>query len=431
MSTFLTSTGDWLPWALIMGVLALVSAIFSSSETALFYLSRDELKRMQVGSLAERAAARLMRDPDRLLSALLFWNLVINLMYFAVSLIAARRLMAAGRPQSAATLSLVGFFLLILVGEVAPKALAVQFRRPIATLTSYFTTASVRLLDPILPFFATTTAALRRMIWPNLKQEPYLEVDDLERAVESTESGTELAHIEQQILARILEFSDMSAEEIMRPRGTYHVWQIPVHLEDLKSRGSIPEVLLIALHDRDNVTHALMLYDLDSLPEKHLEKVADPVVYIPWCATVADTLSRLRSNMVSVACVVNEYGETIGVVTEDDILDSLFNPQSSRSRRLLEREPITVDSQGRTICEGLTTLRYLASHLDIDYEVETDSPVTVTALFQDQLERFPVVGDQCDWEGYQLTVVRAGKPGEPIQVSVTPLAQTPSDHPNQ
>lgn len=430
MSTFLTSAGDWLPWALIMSALALLSAIYSASETALFYLSREELRRMQVGSLAERAAAKLMRDPDRLLSALLFWNLVVNLMYFTVSLIAARRLIAAGQTQTAATLSLVGFFLLILVGEVGPKVLAVQFSRPIATFTSYFTTISIRLLDPILPFFAMTTAALRRMIWPHLKQEPYLEVDDIERAVESTEPETELAQIEQQILARILEFSDMSAEEIMRPRGTYHVWQIPVHLDDLKSRGTIPEVLLIALNDRDNVTSALMLYDLNSLPEKNLEKVADPVVYVPWCATVADTLSRLRTNVVSVASVVNEYGETIGVVTEDDILDSLFNPLSSRSRRLLEREPVTLDTSGRTICEGLTTLRYLASHLDIDYEVETDSPVTVTALFQDQLERFPEVGDQCDWEGYQLTVVQAGKPGQPIQVSVTPLSTAPSDEAN-
>src|SRR5690606_21059206 len=173
----------------------------------------------------------------------------------------------SGHPSLAATLSVAGFFLLILFGEVAPKSLAVAFRRQLSIFASRPLAVAGRILDPVLPFFAATTGALRRMLWPQLKLEPYLELDDIERAVETSELGVEILQLEQQILGRILELSDMTAEELMRPRGTYHVWQPPVHLSDLKARGTIPEIMLFSGEDRDSVTHALLLYDLNALPE--------------------------------------------------------------------------------------------------------------------------------------------------------------------
>lgn len=427
MNALIESAGVWLPGTAVLVVLIVVSAFFSAAETALFYLSRDELRRMQTGTPSERLVAALMRDPDRLLSVVLFWNLVTNLLYFAVSLVLARRLVSSGQPSLAATMSIIGFFALIFFGEVAPKSLAVNLRLSIATLSSRPVFIAARMLDPVLPFFAMTTRALRRVFWPKLKQEPYLQVDDIERAVETSQQGVEIAQLEQQILTRILELSDMTVEEVMRPRGTYHVWQRPVHLSELKSRGTIPEVMLIAGTDRENVTQALMLYDFNALPEQNLETVAEQVIYVPWCATVAETLSRLRTESISVAIVVSEYGETVGVITEDDILDTLLNPLSSRSRRLLEREPITIDAAGRMIVDGLTTLRYLASRLDVDYHVEDDSPVTIVALLHDELERFPEIGDQCTWEGYRMEVVQVGEPGDPVQVSLEKLPPTAED----
>ncbi|WP_437185994.1 CNNM domain-containing protein [Planctomicrobium sp. SH668] len=426
MMEILESIPAWLPAALLMSVLIILSGLPSACETALFYLSREELRRMQTGGPAERQVAVLMRDPDRMLSVLLFLNLFINLVYFAVSLIAARRLVMTGHASAAATLALIGFFGLIFFGEVAPKNLAVKYRRVIAIWSSGPLTVAQKILGPILPVLKAITLAMRRVFFPNLKQEPYLEVEDIERAVETSELGVEIALLEQEMLGRILEISDMTVEEIMRPRGSYHVWQPPVSLVDLKARGTIPEVMLFAGEDGDNVSKALMLYDLDSLPARNLESVADQVIYVPWSATVADALALLRAGTVSVAVVVNEYGETVGIVTEDDVLDSMFNPASSRGRRMLEREPVVIHTNGLVIADGLATLRYLAERLDIKFENKDDSPVTIVALLYEELERFPVIGDQCVWEQYQLNVIKAGEPGDPLQVSLTkiPVAES-------
>jgi Mg2+/Co2+ transporter CorB len=414
-----------------MALLIAASAFFSASETALFYLSREELRRMQSGNAGERLVASLMRNPDRLLTVVLFWNLVVNLMYFAVNLVLVRQLVHNGQPAAAGMLSLAGLVLLIFFGEVGPKSVAVVLRRRIAILTGLPLSLAARALDPVLPALSALTRALQRMLWPNLKQEPYLEVDDIERAVENSELGVELVKLEQQILGRILELSDMTAEELMRPRGTYRVWQAPIHLSDLRAQEGIPEFVLIAGEDRDTVTRALTLYDMTSLPEQDLDQVAEAVIYVPWCATVSDTLAQLRHNLVSIASVVNEYGETVGIISEDDILDTLFNPQSNRGKRLLEREPVVVGPDGRLIADGLTTLRYLANWLDLDYDVGEDDAVTVSALINDQLERFPRIGDICQWQGHRLKVIRAGEPGDPIEVSVQkiPVAGTEGESP--
>ncbi|WP_437204775.1 CNNM domain-containing protein [Planctomicrobium sp. SH664] len=421
MSEFLATASIWLPGVLAMLALVGASGFFSASETALFYLSREELRRMQSGHASERLAASLMRDPDRLLTVVLFWNLIVNLTYFAVNLVTAKHLIAAQQSTAAVVIGLVGVAGLILLGEVGPKSLAVLYPRPIAVVASVPLVIASRLLDPVLPLFRGITTALRRAMAPNLVPEPYLQIEDIERAIETSELGGEMVRLEQLLLSRLLELSDMTARELMRPRGTYPVWQSPVHLEHLRQRGLIPELLLICGADRDTIEKALPLYELSQLPQRNLEAIADNVIYVPWCETVASTLATLRRELVSVACVVNEYGETIGILTEEDILDTVLNPTSNRAQRLLEREPVVFAPDGRIIAHGLASLRNLASRLDLDYEVKEDSPVTITALLHDELARFPQVGDTCEWQGYRVRVTHAGEPGDPLEVELTRL----------
>ena len=76
------------PWLIAMVILICFSAFFSASEAALFYLRAPERRRLKDGSPTEQIAAALLSEPDRLLTAVLFWNLVINVAYFAISSIA-------------------------------------------------------------------------------------------------------------------------------------------------------------------------------------------------------------------------------------------------------------------------------------------------------------------------------------------------------
>ena len=141
---------SWFPAILAMVGLVLASGFFSSSETALFYLSRDDLRAFRVGPRRQRLVAGLLANPDRLLTAVLFWNLLINLTYFALSIALAREVSSRNPqdfPGGAATviplLSLLG---IILFGEVLPKSLAVVFRRRLATWLAWPLAIAVRII---------------------------------------------------------------------------------------------------------------------------------------------------------------------------------------------------------------------------------------------------------------------------------------------
>ena len=84
------------PWLVAMVVLIACSAFFSASETALFSLRERDRRRLKKGGRSSRTAAALLKEPERLLSAVLFWNLTVNMAYFAVASIVGFQILILG-----------------------------------------------------------------------------------------------------------------------------------------------------------------------------------------------------------------------------------------------------------------------------------------------------------------------------------------------
>ena len=386
--------------------LVLASGFFSASETALFYLSHDELRALRAGRSREHiTAAALLSDPDRLLTAILFWNLLINLTYFSSSVVVAHRLGEKAGYGAAGFFSLLSLIVIILFGEVLPKSVAVVYCRRLALSVSWPLSIAVRILDPITPVLGNISRVLRRTFWPHIDREVVLDADDLERAVEASESSDDVLGQERQILLNILDLSEIAVEEVMRPRGTYVTQTPPVHLADLKGDVSAGDYLALPGKESEEIEKVISLADFSTIPQMHLEEAAESIVHVPWCATLAQTLQFIRDNFATVASVVNEYGETIGIVTYEDLIDTIFEPDPSRARRLLKRDPIVETADGRYQVEGITTLRYLCKRLNLEFEPTSVGLHTVAGMVYEKLEQIPVVEDECSWRGYRIKVI--------------------------
>ncbi len=410
-----------IPAAIVMLVCSGLSAIFSASETSFFSLTRDELKIFQRGTRSQQLVAQLMKSPDRILTAVLFWNLLVNLAYFATSVIMVRQLAVKGHTLAAGIASFVGLFAMILFAEVLPKCLAVIYRRQISTLTSPILAVSVRMVKGYIPYFDKICTALRVAFWPNLDYEPLLDVDDLEQAIKVSSSSKTLASLEKQVLQNILELMDVAVEEVMRPRGTYFTASPPISREDLHGRLPPDGYVLVVESGTDNITGAIPLGGYTHIPLEHLEYTAEKVIHVPWCAQLSFVLSELRARLRSVASVVNEYGETIGIVTYEDIIDSVIEIDPSRTRRVLQRDPVIKLADGQYSVEGMTTIRYLSRAMGIEFDPPEGGLTTVAGLLHEELEKIPSVGDVCTWQGYRLEVTQTTGRGR-LKVLFSPLS---------
>lgn len=400
-----------LPMIIPMIGLIGLSAFFSSSEAALFYLTTTQLRRMSQGTQSEQVAVQLLGNGDRLLTAILFYNLLINIAYFTLASICSLRLEEShGGSQTIAVLfALMALLVLIFCSEMVPKSVAVIAPQAVARFFAIPLSLMVRLVDPLMPSLNLINKVSTRLIWPNFKPEPAIDIGDLEQAILLSTGDQALIRQEQAVLNNVVQLSNIRVEEWMRPRPQLTIFAPPVRLEDLN--GTLPAggYLLIAEKGSAEIEKAIRLDNQFELPPNHLEKMAEPVLYLPWCATVATALEKMSHRDREVTVVVNEFGETIGIITIEDILETVFTYSPSRTRRLLDKEPVQEIGPNRWLVLGMTNLRLLAKRLNLEFPETTN--VTVAGVIQEQLQRLAEKGDRCVWGPCDFHVIETGQRG--------------------
>jgi putative hemolysin len=391
-----------------MAVLAVASAFFSCSEAALFSLQPEDRRKLKGGTVPQRMAVKLLEEPEQLLMAILFWNLIVNISYFTISSIVSIKLQGEDRQTEAGIVALCSMFSIILFSEMTPKTLGVLAPQFVASLVSVPLTAAIRIFRPIAPIFSTVTRVARRVFFPNFQKEAYLELSDLEQAISTATPDDDLAKQERVTLANIVQLSDLTAEELMRPRTLYRTYTPPVSLEDLG--GELPQsgYLLVAEQESEEIVAAIPLKLLSSIPRHHLEHFATPVVYVPWSASVATVFDQLNAEDWEVAAVINEFGETVGIITLEDLLQTVFEDESSRSTRLLATASIRQIDSNRWEVTGMTSLRRLSRTFDI--ELPKSKSTTVSGIVQEMLQRLPEAGDVIDWPPFRFRVTGSEDP---------------------
>ncbi|MCA9193066.1 MAG: DUF21 domain-containing protein [Planctomycetales bacterium] len=409
-------------WAVLIaympGMLALLllSSFFSGSEAAFFSLTLSQKRQLQHPSRACRLARALLNRSDRLLMGILFWNLAINLVYFSVaSRIALTIQSAASTGESnshglAAAFMVVVLIVIILFGEFLPKSVAVLNPLPIAKFVAIPLSLAVRCIDVFLPILTFANEASRRILWPGLKPESYLELSDIDRAVELSTSDSKLFQQEKEVLQNVISLSDIRVEEWMRPRTQYLVFRPPLDIKQLGGQRTPSGYMLVTDPEGREIVsavdlHSLLPHEVDDLQNRRV-----PLVVVPWCATVADALLKLKQSGCKVAVVVNEYGETVGILTWEEIFEAILQLEHKQSKRQLARAEIRQVGHGQWVATGITKLRRLERLLGI--RLDTSNNLTVTGLVQEQLRRLPEEGDVCVVDGWRFEVIDAALRGE-------------------
>lgn len=388
-----------------MALIVVGSAFFSCSEAALFSLQPEDRRRLKGGTPTQRVAVRLLVHPELLLMAILFWNLILNIAYFAIASVVSIRLQSERHHAEAGLVAFASLLFLIIFGEMVPKTIGVLAPRFVSSLVSFPLTVAVQVFGPLAPIFSAVNHALQRLMFPNFQKEVYLELADLEQAITISTPNEELATQERTALQNIVLLSDLTAEELMRPRTLYRKFTPPVHLSDLEGEFPRSGYLLVTEPESEEIAGAIALKLLSTIPRHNLEHFASPVVYVPWCASVASVFDTLNAEDREVAAVINEFGETVGIVTLEDLLQTVFEDDSSRSARMLATASIHPLEKNLWQVTGMTSLRRLSRFFDVT--LPKCKNTTVAGVLQEVLQRLPEVGDVVEWAPFRFRVLES------------------------
>lgn len=416
-------------WLLAMTLLMVMSALFSGSEAAYFSLPHRERLRLRRSGVPGRIAASLLSDTDRLLSAILFWNLLINIIYFAIASIVGGKLQehpSAG-PSVAIGFTFASVMSLIFFSEMLPKSIAVLSPKRICLIVSAPLSVAVKIVSPVLPLVRTTNLAVSRLLWPSFQPEPEIDLADIERAIELGTDDAALLQRERLVLQGLVEMAEMRIGELMRLRSKLQLCRIDDLGKKPLSENPPGGYLMVTDTDGDLITGSVPVRLLRPSQMDDWHDSMEPVIYVPWSARTAQVLDQLNQDDRSVAVVVNEFGEALGTATIDDILSRVFAARQDFDDEVLGEASFQELAPDHYRVYGSVSARALAKRLNI--ESREEGVTTVAGLIQRHNERLPRVGDRAPLDRFSLEVVEAVDSG--VWVEVKAVETVASEETNQ
>ena len=384
---------DQVPVAALIGVivaLTVISAYFSSSETAMMALNRYRLRHLvKQKHRGARKVNRLLRRPDRLLGVILFFNNLVNALAATVAAVIGMKLFG----DVGLTLAPFVFTIFFLIfAEVAPKTVAAYNPEQLAFPSSYLLEPLLRFFHPLVVFINAISNLLVRPFIPddNRRVSDHLSMDELRTVLNE---GASLPKQRQNMLLGIVDLEKVTVNDIMVPRSEI----VGIDIED-----GIPEILSTistSQHTRlpvfkENINQVIGILHLRRAVRfiqqgtfskaELLQQTREPY-FVPEATPLHTQLVNFQKEKRRVGLVVDEYGDVDGIVTLEDILEEIVGEFTTDfASNLPEIHPQT---DGSFYVDGMALLRDINRALS--WSLPTSGPRTLNGLILEHLEFIP------------------------------------------
>ncbi len=398
-------------WQIIlMIILLLCSAFLSGSETAFFNISRRQAKALrQSANRLGLIASGLLNNPKQLLTSLLFGNMAVNVLFFALAGVLSINMGKQYGPTAGIISAALLFFILLLGGEMLPKSLAYSHSRRFCIIASPFCFLCVRILSPILGILDILIVVPAVRLFSGAggpgRQAETVTANQLKRLIESSRVRGLISADENELFAEVIELGFLKVRHVMQPRVDIIACEISDPVEKTKKLMLENGLTKIPVYkkDIDHIVGCLFLRDMLLWPEKSVSRHLKGVNFVPEQKTVESLLEFFRKSRTDMAIVVDEYGGIAGAVSLENIVEEILGP-------------IEQDRQAEPI-EQIGPLEYrLAADIAIhdwaevfNIDPEQSRLSTIGGLTTALLGRIPKKGDVIYLKNLKLTVQEVRK----------------------
>ncbi|HEX2923274.1 MAG TPA: hemolysin family protein [Chloroflexota bacterium] len=404
---------------LIIGLI-LLNSFFAAAEIAIVSMRRSRIRHLAEEERDPRAArvARLVEEPGRFLATIHIGTTLTGFFASAVGAVSLVVVMAnwlSSLPVQAISSSAYGIafvavtvaisFATLVVGELAPKNLAIMRAEPIALTLSGPVNFLSRVAAPLVWVLTSTTGLVMKLVGgpDRVRISPITEEEIMAMVASGEEAGV-VEPTERKLIDEVFEFGDTITEEVMVPRVDVRALSRDTTVAE--ARKAIVETghtrLPVYEGSLDNIIGVIHAKDVlqelpPDAPDEQVNRAVTSIMrrayHVPGSKRVAELLPELQRQQLHLAVVVDEYGGTAGIVTLDNLLEEIVGP--IRDEYDAREEPdIQMIGEEQAVVSGGADLGDVGSALEVD--LETEGVDTIGGLVYARLGRIPVEGDSVD-----------------------------------
>lgn len=377
---------------IILAVLILLSAFFSSSETGMMALNRYRLRHLSKnGHKGALRASRLLQRTDQLIGVILIGNNFVNILASAIATVIAIRLWG----DAGIVFATVGLTLIILIfAEVTPKTLAALYPERIAFPASHVLSPLLKAFYPVVWTLNLITNNLLRLMGVNLSGSgsEHLSREELRTLV--NESGSMLPKKHQDMLVSILDLEKVTVNDIMVPRNEVIGIDLENDMEQILRllRTSQHTRLPVFRGDINNTVgllhlrNASKLLQEDEVNKASLMQLCREPYFIPESTPLHTQLFNFQKERRRIGIVVDEYGDVLGIATIEDILEEIVG-EFTTDFAASSNQDILPQDDGSYIIDGTAAVRSINKSLG--WHLPLHGPKTLNGLIMEQLQTIP------------------------------------------
>ncbi|TAJ76728.1 MAG: HlyC/CorC family transporter [Gallionellaceae bacterium] len=398
----------------LLGILLLLlvfGAWFSAAETSMMAINRHRLNHLiRKGNRSAKLTGRLLSKVDKLLGSILFGNTLLNVAAAAITNIVILRLFGASELALLLGTLLITFVLLVF-SEIMPKVIAASYPERVALPSSYFLAPLITLFHPVVSVASALVKGFLSLLRIKVQTDQSKQKVSLEEVrMLVLEAEQFLPHKHQKMLLNLVDLERVEVDDVMIPRSQIEALDIHADADVLKQQLATCHHTLLpvyegALNNIVGILHVrktLAPLQQETFSAEALRELLQEPYFIPSNTTLLTQLQHFQERHLRLGLIVDEYGELLGLVTLENILEEIvgdFTTQSPAQTGKFFRQ-----EDGSLFIEGSTLLRDLNRKMGLHFPL--DGAKTLNGLILEHLEDIPEAGTSLKISGYPIEILQ-------------------------
>lgn len=406
----------------VITLLLFINGFFVAAEFSMISVRKTRIAQLtKEGNLSAKVALETLRDLDKFIAAV---QLGVTISSIGLGWVGEATLANMLEPlfdflphgaQLAAvhTLAITTAFALItvlqvVIGELTPKSIALQYPEKISLLIAYPMKIIINLFSPFIWILNHLAGFLLKILKVSQSQTSHLahSIEELNMLINASYNEGVLNETEKDLLHNVFKFSDLSAKQVMIPRTDMACISSDATFEEINALISESQYTRYPVYEEnlDHISGIIHIKDLyeSSLREEEfsIEKLLRPVLLVPETITMDKLIREFKKRQSQMAIVIDEFGGTSGLVTLEDVLEEIFGEVQDEFD--VEEADIKEISENKYLANAMMRLDEIAEFFDM--EIIDEDVDTIGGLVIKLLGRIAQVGDSAEFQKLEFNV---------------------------